>query len=320
VREDSTTHAGIGVSDVSVGIIAARRIPELDRLVERLTTATPRPADIVVVVESSDAESVRERRDERGVRWIDVPARCGLGFNRNRLVDAVSAEVLVMVDDDCEPEADWLAELLAPLADPTVDAVVGRVDIPPSTFLGDSISALGFPAGGTAGYETMFHVGADSTTDNLATGNCAIRTSVFADVGGFDEAMVYGGEDTEFASRMNAAGKRIVYCPSAVIVHPARTSLAAFARWFYRRGRAKRQFASRASNVGSLVRNRLQSYGRILRDRARDPKIVAIAPLLVASVLLQQAGFMAEWLRPTPPRSLPLAEGAAGAGDERGVV
>ncbi|HEY3317547.1 MAG TPA: glycosyltransferase [Coriobacteriia bacterium] len=291
----------IGAGSVSVGIIAARRIPALERLVAHLVEMDPPPLEILIAVESPGTPRVHEARDERGVRWLEIPAARGLGFNRNRVVEAASGQVLVFVDDDCEPEPDWLQRMLAPFADPLVDAVVGRVRIPPSTFLGDSIAALGFPAGGSAGYETMFEVRDDGTTDNLTTCNCALRMTALSALGGFDEAMVHGGEDTELGLRMRLAERRIVYRPDAVVAHPARTRLDEFARWFFRRGRAKRQFVLRAGNVGGYVGRRLLSYVTIVRSRWRDPRIVAIVALLVASFMLQQVGYAVEWIRPSRP-------------------
>jgi GT2 family glycosyltransferase len=161
---------------------------------------------------------------------------------------------------------------------------------------------LGFPAGGTAGYANMFRVDPDGTTDNIAAGNCALRAATLRELGGFDESLTYGGEDTELAHRFNLAGRRIVFVPGAAIVHPARTSLREFGRWLFVRGRAKRQF-SRKVPIGKFVGLRLRSMGHILQRHATDPKIVLIAPLLAATLVIQQAGFLAEVIAPTLPPS-----------------
>ena len=92
------------------------------------------------------------------------------------------------------------------------------------------------------------------------------------------------------------ADKRIVFVRSATIVHPARTSIPQFARWMFIRGRAKRQSLARHQVPVGLVSSRLTSYGRIVQDTPRDPKVVLIVPLLVASIVIQQVGFAAEWM------------------------
>jgi GT2 family glycosyltransferase len=283
------------------GVIARTRIPALDELVANLLAIEgPGTREIVVGVETPGARAVSERVDERGVRWLELPARRGLGYNRNRVLDAARGEIVFGVDDDCRPQPGWYENLLAAFDDAGVDGAIGEIRIPPAGFVGDSISALGFPAGGNAGYATMFPVADDGTTTNISAGNCALKASVLRELGGYDETMTFGGEDTELAWRFARAGKRVVFVPTAVIEHPARTSLGQFVRWLYVRGRAKRQFARKVP-VGGFVGNRLRSMGRILAQNAGDPKIVLIAPLLVANLAIQQAGFLAEAIHPTPP-------------------
>jgi|GEM_PF-6308586 len=285
---------------VTCGIIARRRIPELDRLIAILLDTSGPTREIVVGVETPGAtEPIVERVDGRGVRWLDLPQGRGIGYNRNRVLEAARGEVLVGVDDDCVPDAEWFATLSSALKSGDCAAVVGSIAIPPAGFVGDSISALGFPAGGGAGYETMFPVAPDGTTTNLAAGNCAIRIDVLRGIGGYDETMTFGGEDTELAHRLVSAGERILYVPAARITHPARTGMREFGRWLYVRGRAKRQFA-RKVKVGQYVKTRLGSYLRIVRARLTDPKIVLIVPLLAASLVIQQVGWIAESLDPHP--------------------
>lgn len=283
----------------SVGIIARRRIPQLDRVVSQLTTLEgPYPREIIVAVETPGADQPSEHADENGVRWLAIPASRGLAYNRNRVLEAAHGEFLLHTDDDCELGEGWIVSLLAALTNPDIVAAAGQARVAPGGFLGDSISALGFPAGGSAGYETMFPVAKDGTTTNITTCSCALRVSELRAIGGFNESMTQGGEDTELAHRFTEAGKKILFVPEASVVHPARTSLTEFTRWFYRRGKAKRQFA-RLVPVSGYVKNRIASYGRILRAHLTDPKIVLIFPLLIASVLLQQAGFIAETIRPS---------------------
>lgn len=283
---------------LSFGIVALRRIPELDALVDTLLGLEVPDSEIVIAVETPGATAPAETVDERGVRWIGIPEKRGLGYNRNRLLDAVRGQILVGLDDDVVPQAGWLAALLAPLDDPRNCAASGAIDIPPSGLLGDCISALGFPAGGSVGFPVMFPVAADGCTDNITTVNWVARTADIRAVGGFNESLTAGGEDTELAYRLSNSGRRIVFAPDAVVVHPARTSMSAFVSWFYRRGRAKRQFM-RIVPSSHYVGQRLVSYGHILSKHAKSPRVILIAALMLLSLVLQWLGFMAEFLSPT---------------------
>jgi GT2 family glycosyltransferase len=296
---------------ISFGIVALRRIPELDALVDTLLALETPDSEIVVAIETPDCDAPFEQADAHGVRWIQIPEKRGLGFNRNRLLEAVRGELLVGLDDDVEPQPGWLEALLRPLDDPGTCAASGAIIIPPSGLLGDCISALGFPAGGSVGYPIMFPVSPDGSTDNITTVNWAARIAEVRAAGGFNETLTAGGEDTELAYRLNKSGHRIVFAPDAVVVHPARSGMGDFMRWFYRRGRAKRQFVLVVPS-SRFVRQRLRSYWLILSANAKSPRVLLIAALMALSLVMQWIGFMAEWLSPTStpePVSVPTSAG-----------
>lgn len=67
----------------------------------------------------------------------------------------------------------------------------------PSNLLGDSISALGFPAGGAIVFDKIWKVNQDGFTDSLSTCNCAVKKDIFQKMGGFDDSFPFpGGEDS----------------------------------------------------------------------------------------------------------------------------
>jgi len=291
---------------VSIGVISRGPNPKLRRLLERLSSVAAKECcEVLAVVENANArEPTVQARAGRTTR-VEIPAGRGLAYNRNQVLRFSGGDIIVFIDDDCFPEDGWLGELVAPFEREEVEAVMGRAEVPPSTFLGDSIAALGFPAGGSLGYEKMYGVDDEGFTGSIITLNCAVRARVFKELGPFNGAMTKGAEDMELAWRMQQAGKKILYQSSAVVEHEARSSLRDFARWFFSAGRGKYQLAENlGGELGPLVRMRLRSYGSILWAFKFDPKIVAIAPLLVASNILQLAGFVCEARR---RRSLGLA-------------
>ena len=282
---------------VSIAIVTRTADCQVGSLAERLVSMTRDEADCEILIVAEDASVAKPSPPvkEGDTSVVRVPPGRGLGYNRNRAIEACDGDVIVFLDDDCWPCDAWLTALLSPFADGTVEAAMGNVRIPHSTFIGDSISALGFPGGGNAGFGVMFNVDEDGFTDHLSTLNCAVRRHVFEVVGGFDESMTAGAEDGELSYRVHAAGLRMKFQPEATVEHRARTSLTEFGRWFFQRGRAARQYSRRAP-AGPIIGRRLASYRRILWAHRADPKIVAIVPLLVASVLLQEAGFAREYL------------------------
>ncbi len=287
---------------VSLLIVTRGMTPEVGALASRLAEllAAERSdslsGEVIIVAENPQVADVAAREHlSEDVSLLSIPATRGLGYNRNRALEAAQGDTVVFVDDDCWPADDWLPQLLAPLDDPTVHAVMGNVRIRPSTFLGDSISALGFPAGGSTGFAVMFPVDDQGFTTHISTLNCALRDETFTRVGPFDESLIFGGEDGELSHRISSAGLRVKFQPTALVEHDARSSLPEFGRWFFRRGRAACQFSRRVPAGGTIGR-RLASYKTILWLHRSDPKIVAIVPLLGASIALQQAGFAWEYV------------------------
>ena len=288
--------------NVSMLIVTRGMTPEVHALARRLADllgaarSDTLTGEVLIVAENPRMAEVAEPELlGDGITLVSIPAKQGLGYNRNRALEAAVGDTVVFVDDDCWPADDWLSELLAPLADPTIQAVMGNVHIRPSTFVGDSISALGFPAGGSTGFAVMFPVDDEGFTTHISTLNCALRDDTFVRVGPFDESLVFGGEDGELSHRISSAGLRVKFQPTAMVEHDARSSLPEFTRWFFRRGRAAYQFSRRVPAGGTIGR-RLASYTQILRMHRNDPKIVAIVPLLGASIVLQQAGFAWEYV------------------------
>jgi GT2 family glycosyltransferase len=216
------------------------------------------------------------------------PARC-----RNEGARSALGEILVFTDSDCEVASDWLERMDQHFRTEDVDAIMGRLVLKPSTFLGDSISALGFPAGGSIGFEKIWRVDEKGLTDSLSSCNCAVRESLFWKVGGFDETFPYaGGEDSLFAYHLNKAGSRIRFCPDVIAYHGARDSLRSFLRWQFRRGQSSYIFSTKVREKGNYMALRLWSTANILKSSFADRKFPLILLLLGLSVLVQMMGFL----------------------------
>jgi hypothetical protein len=52
-----------------------------------------------------------------------------------------------------------------------------------------------------------------------------VRHDVFAEVGGFDEALAFAFSDVDLCLRLREAGRRIVWTPSAVLYHKESASM-----------------------------------------------------------------------------------------------
>ena len=233
------------------------------------------------------------------IRYIPIPEKQGIPFNRNQGIQQAHGEIIVFIDDDCWVPEGWLDSLVTPLQqDQDLLAVTGGTRVPPSNLMGDCIAALGFPGGGSLGFEKVWKVSSEGYTNHLSVGNCALQRKIFPKVGLFDESMKSGAEDTEFSYRLELAGIPIKYVSKGFAYHESRSSWADFWRWQVRRGRANYQFRKKVGNINSFVKLRFWSAKNILKENWRNWRLPLILGLLGASFSLQQWGYLSEkWKR-----------------------
>ena len=142
------------------------------------------------------------------VVYVHSPAE-NISIARNACLDAASGDLLAFIDDDEIATPEWIAELLTVMKDERADAVLGPVqahytsDVPGWMRAHDLHSTFPVFVNGVirTGYtcNVLLDRRSKSVADlrfNLARGKS-------------------GGEDTEYFSRLHAAGGKIGYAPTA---------------------------------------------------------------------------------------------------------
>lgn len=251
--------------------------------------------EVIVVDDGSTDDTENIVRGFKDVKFRRQDHK-GPAAARNLGIKTATGDIIAFTDTDCAVDRNWLKNMAQCFTE-DVSAIMGRVNIPESTFVGDSISALGFPAGGSVGFENMWKV-FDGFTDHLSTCNCAVKKSVFEKFGYFDETFRKAcNEDTELSYRLEKNNVKIKYCPDVVISHDARTGIVSFLCWNLRRGEGNYYFKQRVENVKGFVKLRLWSTKNILRKYCMDRKIIMILILLFLSFVFQQIGYLKEKFR-----------------------
>ncbi len=281
---------------ISVVIPAYNASNVIGRVLESLQRQTFTDFEVIVVDDGStdDIESVV--KGFKSVKFKKQEHK-GPAAARNLGIETAAGEIIAFTDTDCIADDDWLKNIDRCFTGDAA-ALMGRVKIPESNFVGDSISALGFPAGGTVGFEKMWKVSREGFTNHLSTCNCAVRKSAFERFGLFDEVFRRAGnEDTEFSYRLEKNNVKIKYCSDVVISHDARTDISSFLRWNLHRGEGNYHFKQKVGNVTDFVKLRLWSTKNILRAYWKDRKIGLIVILLFSSFVFQQLGYLREKFR-----------------------
>jgi len=181
----------------------------------------PRSDYEVIAVDNGSSDNTLEVAEEFAQAWPGtVVAACEDGVQssyaaRNRGIELSSGEILCFVDADMTVDEDWLTRVAELFATRQPDYVGFRVEITVAekTTVGLFNKMTGFPV------ERYVKVHGFAPTCCLA-----VRRSVFEETGLFDSRLISGG-DFEFGNRVKGAGYELVYEPSIVLRHPARSTV-----------------------------------------------------------------------------------------------
>lgn len=226
-------------------------LPQLLDALER----QDRPPDELIVVKGGAVDSVRDCVERYAlanpgvsVRLIPnptgtIPAALNLG------ISAARSEVIARMDEHARPAPDYLRRCLDVLETSKAGVIGGRWEILPgaSGLVAGAIAlTVGHPLGaGDARYRLPSAEAGD--VDTVPYG--CFRKALWQRLGGFNEALL-SNEDYEFNWRVRAAGGRVHFDPAIRTSYPARPTLRALARQYFRYGWWKVQMLRR--HPGSL--------------------------------------------------------------------
>jgi len=219
---------------VSIVIPVLNAAPHLPRLLARLRSQQPcMPDEIILVDSGSTDDTATMAAATPGVRFLPLNEKFTHGGSRNRGAAAACGDIVVLMTQDALPaNDDWLANMLAPLANPQVGAVYARqIPRPGTNPMEMFFLEHRFPAGATpvirrkpAGPLTM----EDTFFSNVGA---AVRRDLLAQFP-YNETLIMS-EDQQFAKTILAAGWAIAYQPSAPVIHSHNYSLTGtFRRYF----------------------------------------------------------------------------------------
>jgi GT2 family glycosyltransferase len=197
------------------------RTAPLGRLLDSLEQQDHPRLRAIVVDQNTDGR-VAEVLAGRSLELVHLRSPLGLSRARNIGLREVSAELVGFPDDDCVyPRGllGLLAERFA--ADPLLDGLTGRAEDD------DGRSSSSWKR------DAVF-LTADNLWNRANAATMFLRRGLVERVGGFDERLGLGsgepwssGEETDYLIRAIAAGARIAYDPTVVVLHDVREDDAA---------------------------------------------------------------------------------------------
>ena len=247
-----------------------------DCIASLLRCGYPEERREIIVVDNGSTDRTAEIVRRYAVRAAEEPRR-GPSHARNRGVALSRGAILAFTDADCVAAVGWMRELARGFDDADTFGVAGAIFSYPPATAAQRYMARRKVCWQKAGVESRWWPFA-------ATGNVAFRRQVFERVGLFDP-MFLRAQDKDFGRRFLSAGLRLVYRPSAVVLHRHKRTAAELFRqhagWAYGSGllHAKYGLPWSVGDEADKYRELIRSVGRLASAaaRSRDRKEISYA-------------------------------------------
>jgi GT2 family glycosyltransferase len=191
------------VSTVGLGVLCHGRPKELATAVASATGF-----DEILVLDMASDPPLRRPSDARLVR---EPTNTGVAAGRNRLVELMTSDIVVFLDDDAvlltDDTVPRVRESFA--ADPNLAVVAFRIVRGDGSSKSPEHPFRGAPHDVERRRPCAYFLG----------GACAIRRDAFNAAGGFDDRFRYSTEEIDLAMTLTTQGYGLVYEPAVVVEH-----------------------------------------------------------------------------------------------------
>lgn len=146
-------------------------------------------------------------------RLVQLSENRGATGGRNAGIAAARGEIILCLDSDASLDIGTMRVIVQKFrSDPSIGAVNSRV-VNAQTWDFDSV------AGWAYSEKQKARSGEEFFSHTFSETGCALRRETLEKAGPFWERLFFGREGEELALRILDAGYRILYCPSAVVLH-----------------------------------------------------------------------------------------------------
>ncbi len=171
----------------------------------------------VIVIDNASSDNTSEVARTFPITVVSE-SRKGTMWACERGRQEAKGEIIVRMDADCTPAKDWLTRGVAHFQNPKVSAVTGPYDYMDKSKVFQKVSLV---------LQRYMYAFSNSLFQLLGMGalliggNSFMRGSALQNVGGFNTAIVFYGDDTDTAKRMSTQGK-VVFDPDLTLPTSAR--------------------------------------------------------------------------------------------------
>lgn len=220
------------MTNVHIIIPSFNGLKYLKVLLPLLREYTQHIQPLLTIIDNASSDQSQDWLRQQDCRYIECSINNGFAKANNLAVWGIDSEFLLFLNQDTRPTQGFLDNMLRLMNDPKV-AIVGAKLIHMQT---DQIHHAGiifvrhgpdrgFPCERLRGKDARIAEANPDVELYAVTAACMlVRTKVFHEIGGLDEAYVNGWEDNEFCCKVKEAGHKIMYSGQTVIYHDAESS------------------------------------------------------------------------------------------------
>ncbi|MGB9716429.1 MAG: glycosyltransferase [Thermodesulfovibrionales bacterium] len=212
---------------ISIIIPTFNSSKELTKCLESLKNQTFNNKNYeVIIIDDGSNDDTKDVVAEYPVKYIYQKNR-GPAAARNNGVTHAQGNIVLFTDADCEPQPNWIEEMIKPFNDPQVIGVKGAYKSKQKELIARFVQIE---------YEHKYErMKKFKYIDFIDTYSAGYRKDVFMKYNGFDERYPRASvEDQEFSFRLSQDGHKMVFNPDAVVFHKHSASLMGYLKKKYK--------------------------------------------------------------------------------------
>ncbi len=175
---------------VSICITVKNEEKTIIRLLESLIYQTKKPDEIIIVDGGSQDKTVQiiEHYQKKYKNILLLKEKCGIAKGRNLAIEVSKNNIIAQIDAGCIAKKNWLEKIIKPLRHNSVGVSAGFYIMTDSSDLQKAQNLF-------MGVHPKKY---DSENYLPSARSVAFKKEVWEEVGGYDERLQKGGEDTKF--------------------------------------------------------------------------------------------------------------------------